>query len=186
MMKKEWSRQWVKSVQPRKQRKYRHNAPLHIRHKFMSANLAPELRRRFDKRSMPVRKGDEVEIMRGSQKGLRGTVNRIDVKKSKVYVEEIKSKKVDGSEIMKPLQPSNLKIIKLALDDKQRQMVVDRAEKHPLKKKKEPKKEVAKSAKEKKPEKEKAASKKKKEMKKNKKKRVKKSKPNENKKSKGK
>lgn len=140
-MKKEWSRQWVKSVQPRKQRKYRHNAPLHIRHKFMAANLSPEMRRRFDKRSMPVRKGDEVEVMRGTHKGLRGTVNRVDVKKEKVYVEEIKVKKVDGSEVMRPLQPSNLKITKLALDDKQRQMVIDRAEKEPAKKKKEAKKE---------------------------------------------
>lgn len=128
-MKKEWSRMWVKSVQPRKQRKYRHNAPLHIRHKFLSANLAPELRNRFEKRSMPVRKGDEVEVMRGSSKGLRGTVNRVDLRKSRVYIEEIKVKKTDGSEIMKPLQPSNLRIVKLALDDKMRQAVIERAEK---------------------------------------------------------
>jgi large subunit ribosomal protein L24 len=138
-MKKEWSRMWVKSVQPRKQRKYRHNAPLHIMHKFLSANLAPELRDRFEKRSMPVRKGDEVEVMRGSSKGLRGTVSRIDMKKSKVYIEEIKIKKTDGSEIMRPLQPSNLKIVKLSLDDKMRQAVIERSEKKSVKK---PKKEV--------------------------------------------
>ena len=133
-MKKKWSRMWVKSVQPRKQRKYRHNAPLHIRHKFLSVNLTPEIRSRFEKRSMPVRKGDEVEVMRGSVKGLRGTVNRVDMKNSKIYVEEIKVKKVDGSEVMRPLQPSNLKIVKLVLDDKRRQMVIDRAEKKPKKK----------------------------------------------------
>jgi large subunit ribosomal protein L24 len=128
MVKKEWSKLWIKSVQPRKQRKYRYNAPLHVRHKFISANLAPELRRRFEKRSMPVRKGDEVEVMRGSSVGLRGTVSRIDLKTCRVYVEEIKVKKVDGSEIMKPLQPSNLRILKLGLDDKMRQKVIDRAE----------------------------------------------------------
>lgn len=140
-MKKDWSRMWVKSVQPRKQRKYRHNAPLHVRHRFLSANLAPELRRRFEKRSMPVKKGDEVEVMRGSSKGLRGTINRINLRASKVYVEEIKAKKVDGSEVMRPLQPSNLRILKLALDDKRRQMVIDRAEKKPEKKAKPEKKE---------------------------------------------
>jgi large subunit ribosomal protein L24 len=100
-MKKEWSRMWLRSVQPRKQRKYRHNAPLHVRHRFMSANLSPEMRRRFGKRSMAVRKGDEVEIMRGSSKGLRGTVNRIDLSRCKVYVDEVKTKKVDGSEVIR-------------------------------------------------------------------------------------
>jgi large subunit ribosomal protein L24 len=135
-MKKEWSRMWVKSVQPRKQRKYRHNAPLHVRHKFLSANLSSELRRRFEKRSMPVRKGDEIEIMRGSSKGLRGTVSRVDVKKCRVYVEEVKIKKVDGSEIMRSLQPSNLRIVKLSLDDKMRQRVLERTEEKPKKEKK--------------------------------------------------
>lgn len=127
-MKKEWSSSWSSSVQPRKQRKYRHNAPLHVRHKFLSAGLSPELRRRFKKRSMPIRKGDEVEVMRGSVKGLRGTVNRTDLSKSKVYVEEIKIKKVDGSEINRPLQPSNVRIVRLNLDDKMRQRVLDRTD----------------------------------------------------------
>jgi large subunit ribosomal protein L24 len=125
-MKKEWSRMWLRSVQPRKQRKYRHNAPLHVRHRFMSANLSPEMRRRFGKRSMAVRKGDEVEIMRGSSKGLRGTVNRIDLSRCKVYVDEVKTKKVDGSEVMKALEPSNLRITKLSIDDKMRERILER------------------------------------------------------------
>ncbi len=140
-MKKEWSRLWVKSIQPRKQRKYRYNAPIHTRHKFLSANLSPELRRRFEKRSMPIRKGDEIEVMRGSSKGLRGTVNKVDLMGSNIYVEEIKIKKVDGSEVMKPLQPSNLRIVKLSLDDKMRQRVLERAEEKPKKAKKIEKKE---------------------------------------------
>ncbi len=165
-MKKEWSRFWMKSVQPRKQRKYRYNAPLHIRHKFLSANLSPELRRRFGKRSMPVRKGDEIEVMRGSSKGLRGTVNKVDLMRSKIYVEEIKIKKVDGSEVMKPLQSSNLRIVKLSLDDKMRQRILERAEEKPKKTKKTEKKE------EKKPKK-KEEKKKKKEVKKDKKRKTK-------------
>ena len=160
-MKKDWSRNWVKSVQPRKQRKYRHNAPLHVRHKFLSANLSPELRRRFEKRSMPVRKGDEIEVMRGSSKGLRGTVNRVDVKKCRIYVEEIKVKKVDGSEIMKSLQPSNLRIVKLSLDDKMRQRVFERTEEKPKEEKPEKKEEKKPKKKEEKKEKKKKEKKKK-------------------------
>jgi len=168
-MKKSWSRLWVKSVQPRKQRKYRHSAPLHTRHKFLSSNLSPELRRRFGKRSMPVRKGDEIEVMRGSSKGLRGTISRIDLKRSSVYVDEIKVKKVDGSEVTRPLQPSNLRIVKLSLDDKMRQRVLDRAEYKEKKPAKKPEKKPEKvKEKEKKKEKTKKKPEKKKERKKKK------------------
>ena len=48
-MKTEWSPGWKSSVQPRKQRKYRMNAPLHVKRKFMSAKLDKTLRERFRK-----------------------------------------------------------------------------------------------------------------------------------------
>lgn len=125
-MKSKWSRKWVSSKQPRKQRKFRHNAPLHVRHKFIGAHLALHLRKRYGKRSMPVRKGDEVEVMRGNFKGTKGTVEKVDLKKSKVYLSSVKVKKVDGSEVSKALEPSNLKIISLKLDDKARIKVLNR------------------------------------------------------------
>jgi large subunit ribosomal protein L24 len=126
-MKKEWSSKWVSSKQPRKQRKYRYNAPLHVRHKFISAHLSPELREKYGVRALPLRKGDEIEVMRGSSKGLRGTVERVDLKKCKIYVSGVKAKKIDGSEVMKALEPSNLKIVNLNLDDKKRIEVLNRA-----------------------------------------------------------
>jgi len=128
-MKKSWSSKWKGSSQRRKQRKYRHNAPLHVKHKFMGSNLSPELRKRFGKRSMPVRKGDEVEIMRGNSKGVKGTVERVSLKSCAVYLEGLNVKKVDGSEVLKPVQPSNMRILSMNMDDKARQMVVDRAKK---------------------------------------------------------
>lgn len=128
-MKKKWSSQWKSSRQKRKQRKYRHNAPKHVRHKFLSAHLSPDLRRQFERRSLPVRKGDEIEVKHGSLKGLRGVVERINMKKCKVYVENIKVKKVDGSEVMRALEPSNLMLLRLNLDDKKRRMALERSEK---------------------------------------------------------
>ncbi len=128
-MKTEWSRSWISSKQPRKQRKYRYNAPAHIRHKFLSANLSKELRQRFGLRSIPIRKGDEIQIMRGAFKGQKGPIETVDTKKLKVYIGGIKVKKVDGSEVAKAIDPSNLKIINLKLDDKRRQEVVGRAKK---------------------------------------------------------
>jgi large subunit ribosomal protein L24 len=127
MMKKEWSGSWNSSVQPRKQRKFRYNAPLHVRQRFVSVNLSPELRKRFGTRSMQVRKGDEIRVVRGDMKKKTGVVDRVDVNKSRIYVEELKVKKVDGSEVHRPMQPSNLMITKLKLDDKKRQAILERA-----------------------------------------------------------
>ena len=59
-----WSKHWKSSKQPRKQRKYVYHAPLHIRHKLLSAHLPKELREKYNRRSFPVRKGDEIEIMK--------------------------------------------------------------------------------------------------------------------------
>ncbi len=125
-MRKEWSRKWNKSKQPRKQRKYRYNAPNHVRHKLLSAHLSKELRKQFKKRSIPIRKGDEVEVMVGSFKKTRGIVERVDMKKLKVYVEGVKVKKVDGSQVSKSINPSNLKILKLNLSDKMRVRIFER------------------------------------------------------------
>ena len=50
-MKKKYSNSWKGSKQPRKQRKYRANAPLHTRHKMASANLSKELRKKYSKRN---------------------------------------------------------------------------------------------------------------------------------------
>ena len=68
MVKKLFSKLWIKSSQIRKQRKYRHNSPLHIKHKFLSSNLSKELRKEYKVRNIPVRKGDSVLILRGDFK----------------------------------------------------------------------------------------------------------------------
>lgn len=125
-MKQKWSRKWKSSVQPRKQRKFRINAPMHVRHKFMAAHLSPDLRRQFGKRSIPVRKGDDIRVMKGGFREQTGTVEKVNMKKIKVYVGGINTKKVDGSEVLVALEPSNLMITKLNLDDKMRQRVFDR------------------------------------------------------------
>jgi len=124
---KTWSKKWVSSSQPRKQRKYRYNAPMHVRQKFVSAHLSEALRNRFGKRSLSLRKGDEVKVMRGYKKGYRGKVDRVDLKKCKVYIEGYNFKKVDGSEMMKSIHPSNLIIVEPKMDDKRRQMIIERS-----------------------------------------------------------
>ncbi len=117
---KKWSRKWKSSKQPRKQRKYRYNAPFHVRKKFISAHLSKELIKKYKKRSVPLRKGDEVEVMRGKYKKRTGKISRIDLKKLKVYIEGITRKRVAGTEVPLGFQPSNLRIMSLNLGDKKR------------------------------------------------------------------
>ena len=112
-MKKEFSTKWKASSQPRKQRKYRANAPLHLKKKFVRVNLSKELRKSTGKRNMQIKKGDKVKIMKGKFKGKEGKVLEINLKFSKVYVEGITVTKQDNSKANVKLQASNLQIIEL-------------------------------------------------------------------------
>ncbi len=125
-MKKTYSPAWKSSIQRRKQRKYRYNAPLHARHAMLSAHLSKELRKELGFRSMPLRKGDEVTIMNGENRKMKGSIMRVDMKNLKVYVEGIKKRKVSGQEVEIPLEPSNLKITRLNLEDPKRKKIVER------------------------------------------------------------
>ena len=138
-----WSKHWKSSKKPRKQRKYVYHAPLHIRHKFLSAHLSEELREKYKKRAFPVRKGDEVQIMRGKFKKKTGKISRVDTNKIKVYIDGITRKKVDGSEVQVPIHPSNLKIINLNIEDKKRIKALTRTVKKEEKYVKTPKKAVS-------------------------------------------
>jgi len=115
-----------KSTQPRKQRKARYNAPLHVRHKFMTAPLSEELQGKYGKRSLPVRKGDTVRVMRGDDKGKVGKVRSIDLKKGKMTMEGVVVARSDLSEVPRPMHPSNVVITKLELKDKLRELVLKR------------------------------------------------------------
>ena len=122
-MKKEWSAEWKSSKQPRKQRKYRYNAPLHVRRKFMNVHLSKELREKLGRRSLEIRKGDKVQVMRGKFRGVVGIVERVSLKELKVYVDRIRRKKSDGKEVMIPLDPSNLMMVEMAEDSRRLKVV---------------------------------------------------------------
>ena len=125
-MKSEFSTSWVSSRQKRKQRKYGINAPLHTRHRFLSANLSKELRKKYAKRNLPLKKGDEVLIMRGSFRKKKAKVNSINLKRVKVYLEGIQRQKKDGTKVNVPFHPSALQIQTLILEDKERSSALSR------------------------------------------------------------
>ncbi|MBI4896687.1 MAG: 50S ribosomal protein L24 [Candidatus Aenigmarchaeota archaeon] len=125
-MKKNYSPDWKSSTQPRKQRKYRAHAPLHIRRKFVSVHLDKPLRQEYKKRALQVKKGDEVVVMRGKYKKQRGKVLEVQLHDLKIFVEGIKTKKITGEEVQVALEPSNLKIVKIGMDDLKRKKFMKR------------------------------------------------------------
>ncbi|MBI5148390.1 50S ribosomal protein L24 [Candidatus Pacearchaeota archaeon] len=127
-MKKKFYKNWKKSEQKRKQRKYRFNAPLNIKRKFLSANLSKELRKKYSKRSFSLRKGDTVKVLSGKFKNRTGKIVGFN-KKLRVLVDGIQRIKRDGTKINLPLYPSKLQIIELNLDDKERMAALGRGKK---------------------------------------------------------
>ncbi|MDK2849618.1 MAG: large subunit ribosomal protein [Candidatus Woesearchaeota archaeon] len=117
---KVFSKSWVSSKNPRKQRKYVYQAPLHLRSAFLHTNLSKELRQKYNVRNIRVVVGDKVKVLRGTYKGTTGKVAKVDLKNIKVFIDSIKVKKADGSEVYVPIHPSNLQIIDLNLKDPKR------------------------------------------------------------------
>jgi len=119
----------VKTSKPSKQRKRLFQAPDHIRYKHFAAPLSPELRKTYGTRSLPVRRGDTVRIMRGDRKGFEGKVSSVDRKKFRIYIEGLTREKVDGTTVFVPVHPSKVMITKLNLDDKWRRKILERRKK---------------------------------------------------------
>jgi len=125
-MKQKFSNKWVGSKQPRKQRKYKANAPTHIRHNLMSSNLSKDLRKKYGKRSFPIRKEDSVKIMRGEFKGKTGKIDSVNLKKLRVMIAGIFRSKKDGSKVGVYFNPSNLQIQQLHLEDIKRKKRIEK------------------------------------------------------------
>jgi large subunit ribosomal protein L24 len=102
----------------------------------MSAHLSKSLRDKYGIRSMPLRKGDSVEVMRGKFKKKSGRITKMDTKKRRVYIDGIMIKRTDGTERQAPLHPSKLEIKNLVLDDKKRLKSLKRKSKKEIKVKK--------------------------------------------------
>ena len=111
---------------PGKSRKMRFNAPNHMRRKFLSAPLAPELKTRHGARSMPVRRDDTVQITKGDRRLTEGKVLRVDSKRGKLYIEGVTRTRMDGSTVQIPIRPENVMITRLTLDDERRREALER------------------------------------------------------------
>lgn len=100
----------------RKSRKAHFGAPSSIRRNIMSAPLSKELREKYNVRSMPIRKDDEVQIVRGLNKDKEGKVTSVYRLKYVIHVERVTRDKATGQSVPLGIHPSNVVITKLKLD----------------------------------------------------------------------
>ena len=117
-MKTTFSSSWKNSIQPRKQRKYRANAPLHVKGKFMHAPLSKELRKKYNIRSLHLRKGDKVKVLRGQFKGVVGRIENLSLIREFVNIAKAEILKKDGSKQYYPIHPSNVIILEIESERK--------------------------------------------------------------------
>merc|ERR1712196_424053 len=109
----------------RKARKAHFTAPSSVRRKIMSAHLDKTLSNKYHVKSMPIRKDDEVIVVRGSHRGREGKVIQVYRKKYVIHIERVTREKSNGSTVNVGIHPSNVSITKLKLD-KDRRAILDR------------------------------------------------------------
>merc|ERR1719346_951837 len=113
------------SISKRKARQAHFSAPSHIRRKIMSAPLSKDLRQKYSVRSVPIRRDDEVMIMRGHFHDREGKVTTVYRKKWRIHVERVTRDKANGQTVPVGVHPSKVVITKLRLD-KDRKALLDR------------------------------------------------------------
>ena len=107
------------STKAKKQRKARAEAPLHKRKRMVAAHLDSALMSEYNVRSIPVRKGDTVKVVRGAAdfKASEAKVASVDLKSCKIIIENVTVPKADGTQKPKPVDPSDVLLTKLDLSD---------------------------------------------------------------------
>lgn len=109
----------------RKARKAHFTAPSHLRRVIMSAPLSKELRDKHKVRSIPVRKDDEVMVMRGSFKGREGKVTQVYRLKYVLHIDRVNREKTNGASVPVGIHPSSVVVTKMKLD-KDRERILER------------------------------------------------------------
>ena len=96
-----------------------HHPSLSLRSKLMASHLSKDLRGTHHTRSVRVVTGDSVTVLRGEYRSVSGKVDKVDPFRG-VTIGGIKMEKPAGEKLDIYIQPSNLLVTALNLDDKRR------------------------------------------------------------------
>ena len=133
-----------------KQRQAQSDAPIHIKRKRMRARLITDDTELQSVRSVTVRVGDTVEVVRGDsgfpnsvkadsrgkrlgqgrgRAGVTGSVASVDTKRGYIFVDGVTSTTADGKEEAVPIHPSNVIVTRLNdADPLRRKRIIERSE----------------------------------------------------------
>ena len=103
----------VKSISRRKMRRAHFQAPSHVRRLIMSSRLSNELRAKHNVRAMPVRKDDEVKVLRGKFKGKEGKITQCYRLKWCIHIDKVTVENGKGQTVNCGIHPSNVEILKM-------------------------------------------------------------------------
>jgi len=110
----------TKSSKPRTSRRTQLQMDMHTKSKTIAGHLNKKLREELGTRSISLRKGDIVEVVRGSFKGKEGKITKVDRGTGKIHVEKVIRKKSDGTEYDVAIDPSNVIVVGIEKGDKKR------------------------------------------------------------------
>jgi large subunit ribosomal protein L26e len=111
----------------RAQRKLQLGAPSSVKRKLMSSHLNKSLRDQYKIRSLPIKRGDEVKILKGKGKGKTGKVVRVYRKRNVIYVDKVQRDKQNGQTVFLPIKPSYCVIEKLLINKDRTKTIEKRA-----------------------------------------------------------
>ncbi len=101
----------------RRQRKALYTASNQERRRRMTVPLSRELKGRFHRRAVPVRKGDTVRILGGSYVGREERVAKVNRRTFSVTLDNVTSKTGESKQTALPIRTGHLVIVRLNLAD---------------------------------------------------------------------
>jgi large subunit ribosomal protein L24 len=118
----------IQSKQPRKQRKALYNYKNHHRSNLLTTRVADFVREEYGIKSLPIRVGDNVRVVKGEFKDFEGEVTEV-AKDLRVEIKEVTFDKADGTQFHPTIHISKLIITKLGKEkklDPWRAKIIDR------------------------------------------------------------
>lgn len=112
----------------RTQRRNQLGAPSSVKRKLMSCHLMKSLREQYKVRSVPIKRGDEVKILKGKAKGKSGKVVQVYRKRNVIYVDKVNREKQNGQTVFLPIRPSNCVVEKMFINKDRTKRLAKRVE----------------------------------------------------------
>ena len=97
------------------------HVPKHVRDAMICSALADNLREQYTRKSVRVKKGDNVRVMRGEYSGIEGKIEKVNTQRGTLAIEGVQREKVRGGNVKVQIHASNVQIIGLNLEDKLRE-----------------------------------------------------------------